>query len=51
MRCDGVRVPVAADGGADVFAGKPEDVGTVLGVRVEEDEQGKERNELHLEAK
>ncbi len=48
--CDGVRVAVAADGGADVFAGKPEDVGTVLGVRGEEEEQGKERNELHLEA-
>ena len=48
--CDGVRVSVAADGGADVFAGKPEDVGTILGVRGEEDEQGEERNELHLEA-
>ena len=48
--CDGVGISVAADGGADVFAGKPEDVGTVLGVRGEEEEQGKERNELHLEA-
>ena len=37
--CDGVRIAVAADGGADVFAGKPEYVGTLLGVRVEEDEQ------------
>ena len=33
---DGVRVAVAGDGGADVFAREPEDVGSVFSVRGEE---------------